>query len=187
MIQMISLLLLNYIANRQYSHINYIDEDGKVIKTDTVSGVVGTSIPVKIVIPDGYELANKDEQLPTTIKIDNDQLQDLTIKVKKIASPFQSADNQVPQDHTTQNNQINFNQGWLDNYGLTQTKDGLSQIKASGWHAVGQSNQDPYRYMIVYDNTLGHEIARQKLIPVVEMMCGRLIQTLLIVIILALT
>ncbi|ARE60365.1 mucin-binding protein [Limosilactobacillus reuteri] len=161
-------VVINYIANRQYSHINYIDEDGKVIKTDTVSGVVGTSIPVKIVIPDGYELANKDEQLPTTIKIDNDQLQDLTIKVKKIASPSQSADNQVPQDHTTQNNQINFNQGWLDNYGLTQTKDGLSQIKASGWHAVGQSNQDPYRYMIVYDNTLGHEIARQKLIPVVR-------------------
>ena len=149
-------------------HINYIDEDGKVIKTDTVSGVVGTSIPVKIVIPDGYELANKDEQLPTTIKIDNDQLQDLTIKVKKIASPSQSADNQVPQDHTTQNNQLNFNQGWLDNYGLTQTKDGQSQIKASGWHVAGQSNQDSYRYMIVYDNTLGHEVARQKLTPVVR-------------------
>ena len=149
-------------------HINYIDENGKVIKTDTVSGVVGTSIPVKIVIPDGYELANKDEQLPTTIKIDNDQLQDLTIKVKKIASPSQSADNQVPQDHTTQNNQLNFNQGWLDNYGLTQIKDGQSQIKASGWHVAGQSNQDSYRYMIVYDNTLGHEVARQKLTPVVR-------------------
>ena len=149
-------------------HINYVDENGKVIKTDTVSGVVGTSIPVKIEIPDGYELANKDEQLPTTIKIDNDQLQDLTIKVKKIASPSQSADNQVPQDHTTQNNQLNFNQGWLDNYGLTQTKDGQSQIKASGWHVAGQSNQDSYRYMIVYDNTLGHEVARQKLTPVVR-------------------
>lgn len=161
-------VVINYIANRQYGHINYIDEDGKVIKTDTVSGVVGTSIPVKIVIPDGYELANKDEQLPTTIKIDNDQLQDLTIKVKKIASPSQSADNQVPQDHTTQNNQLNFNQGWLDNYGLTQTKDGQSQIKASGWHVAGQSNQDSYRYMIVYDNTLGHEVARQKLTPVVR-------------------
>ena len=149
-------------------HINYIDEDGKVIKTDIVSGVVGTSIPVKIVIPDGYELANKDEQLPTTIKIDNEQLQDLTIKVKKIVVPSQYADNQVPQDHTTQNNQLNCNLGWLDNYGLTQTKDGLSQIKASGWHAVGQSNQDSYRYMIVYDNTLGHEVARQKLTPVVR-------------------
>lgn len=149
-------------------YINYVDENGKVIKTDTVSGVVGTSIPVKIEIPDGYELANKDEQLPTTIKIDNNQLQDLTIKVKKIASPSQSADNQVPQDHTTQNNQLNFNQGWLDNYGLTQTKDGQSQIKASGWHVAGQSNQDSYRYMIVYDNTLGHEVARQKLTPVVR-------------------
>lgn len=161
-------VVINYIANRQYGHINYIDENGKVIKTDTVSGVVGTSIPVKIVIPDGYELAKKDEQLPTTIKIDNEQLQDLTIKVKKNVVPSQPADNQVPQDNTTQNNQLNFNQGWLDNYGLTQTKDGLSQIKASGWHAVGQSNQDSYRYMIVYDNTLRHEIARQKLIPVVR-------------------
>ena len=148
--------------------LEHRDENGKVIKNDTVSGVVGTSIPVKIVIPDGYELANKDEQLPTTIKIDNEQLQDLTIKVKKIVVPSQYADNQVPQDHTTQNNQLNCNLGWLDNYGLTQTKDGLSQIKASGWHAVGQSNQDSYRYMIVYDNTLGHEVARQKLTPVVR-------------------
>ncbi|MEE6683992.1 hypothetical protein PS411_09480, partial [Limosilactobacillus reuteri] len=38
----------------------------------------------------------------------------------------------------------------------------------SGWHATGASNSDRYRYMIVFDNTLGHEIARQKLVPQVR-------------------
>ena len=36
---------------------------------------------------------------------------------------------------------------------------------ASGWHVTGNSNNDRYRYIIVYDNTLDREIARQKLTP----------------------
>ncbi|MEE6685514.1 BspA family leucine-rich repeat surface protein, partial [Limosilactobacillus fermentum] len=38
--------------------INYVDQDGKVVKTDQVSGKVGDQINVKLSLPDGYELAN---------------------------------------------------------------------------------------------------------------------------------
>ncbi|MEY8295180.1 mucin-binding protein [Limosilactobacillus caviae] len=159
-------VVINYIANIQYGNINYVDENGKTVKSDSISGTVGTTIDIKISLPTGYELANKNEQVPTTVKVNENGIQDVVIKVKKIAPLI--ATNQVPQDKTTQNNQLNFNQGWLDNYGLTQNINGQSQIKASGWHAVGLSNQDSYRYMIIFDNTLGHEIARQKLTPAIR-------------------
>lgn len=51
---------------------------------------------------------------------------------------------------------------------MTENNQGQVQLIASGWHATGTSNSDRYRYMIVFDNTLGHEIARQKLVPQVR-------------------
>ena len=51
---------------------------------------------------------------------------------------------------------------------MTENNQGQAQLIASGWHATGTSNSDRYRYMIVFDNTLGHEIARQKLVPQVR-------------------
>lgn len=73
--------------------------------------------------------------------------------------------NEVPQDTTTVNNQANTNQGWLDHYALTENNSGQAQLQASGWQVSGQSNADPYRWAIVYDNTQGHEVARQQLTP----------------------
>ena len=51
---------------------------------------------------------------------------------------------------------------------MTENNQGQAQLIANGWHATGASNSDRYRYMIVFDNTLGHEIARQKLVPQVR-------------------
>ena len=73
--------------------------------------------------------------------------------------------NEVPYDSTTISNNVNANYGYLDSYKLTENNQGQAQLIASGWHATGASNSDRYRYMIVFDNTLGHEIARQKLVP----------------------
>lgn len=73
--------------------------------------------------------------------------------------------NEVPYDSTTVANRLNANYGNLDGYRLTENNQGQAQLIASGWHATGVSNSDRYRYMIVFDNTLGHEIARQKLVP----------------------
>ncbi|MBD7895728.1 SEC10/PgrA surface exclusion domain-containing protein, partial [Limosilactobacillus sp. Sa3CUN2] len=56
----------------QTGTINYIDPDGKVVKADQVSGKVGNKVDVKLSLPDGYELANKDEQVPSTITVGND-------------------------------------------------------------------------------------------------------------------
>ena len=64
--------------------INYIDPDGKVVKTDQVSGKVGDKVDVKISLPDGYELANKDEQVPSTITVGDDGINTITIQVKKL-------------------------------------------------------------------------------------------------------
>ena len=146
--------------------INYIDPDGKVVKTDQVSGKVGDKVDVKLSLPDGYELANKDEQVPSTITVTENGIGTINVNVKKINTTL--ANNEVPSDSTTISNNVNANYGYLDSYKLTENNQGQAQLIASGWHATGASNSDRYRYMIVFDNTLGHEIARQKLVPQVR-------------------
>ena len=64
--------------------INYVDQDGKVVKTDQVSGKVGDKVDVKISLPDGYELANKDEQVPSTITVGENGIGTINVNVKKI-------------------------------------------------------------------------------------------------------
>ncbi|WP_432226983.1 BspA family leucine-rich repeat surface protein [Limosilactobacillus fermentum] len=63
--------------------INYVDQDGKVVKTDQVSGKVGDTVDVKISLPDGYELANKDEQVPSTITVGDAGIKTININIKK--------------------------------------------------------------------------------------------------------
>ena len=150
----------------QTGAINYVDPNGQVVKSDQISGKVGDKVSVKVSLPDGYELANKDESIPAEITVTEDGIRTITINVKKINTSL--ADNEVPYDSTTINNQVNANHGWLDHYRLTENDQGQAQLIASGWHATGASNSDRYRYMIVFDNTLGREIARQKLVPQVR-------------------
>lgn len=150
----------------QTGSINYVDQDGKVIKTDTISGKVGDQINVKLSLPNGYELANKDEQVPSVITVTENGIGTINVNVKKINTTL--ANNEVPYDSTTVSNNVNANYGYLDSYKLTENNQGQTQLIASGWHATGASNSDRYRYMIVFDNTLGHEIARQKLVPQVR-------------------
>jgi len=49
------------------------------------------------------------------------------------------------------------NQGYLDSI----ESDGKT-VTISGWHATNQAANRPYHYIIAFDQTLGHEIARQK-------------------------
>jgi surface protein len=64
--------------------INYVDLSGKVIKIDKISGKVGDTIKVTLSLPDGYELANKDEQVPSTITVGDDGIKTIIINIKKI-------------------------------------------------------------------------------------------------------
>ena len=68
----------------QTGSINYIDPDGKVVKTDQVSGKVGDKVDVKLSLPDGYELANKDEQVPSVITVTENGIGTINVNVKKI-------------------------------------------------------------------------------------------------------
>ena len=149
----------------QTGSINYVDQYGKVIKTDTISGKVGDRINISLSLPNGYELANN-EQIPRYITVTEDGIKPITINVKEINTNL--ANNEVPYDSTTVFNNVNANYGNLDGYRLTENGQGQAQLIASGWHATGASNSDRYRYMIVFDNTLGREIARQKLVPQVR-------------------
>ena len=143
--------------------IVYVDPDGKTVKTDQLKGKVGEKVNIKISLPNGYELANKDEQLPSVVTVTADGIKTITIRVKKFNTDL--AENEVPYDTNTVFNRVDANYGYLDNYKITEDSQGQTQIIASGWHVSGASNQSRYRYVIVYDDTLGHEIARQKLAP----------------------
>ena len=83
-------------------HINYIDPDGKVVKTDQVSGKVGDKVDVKLSLPDGYELANKDEQVPSTITVGDDGIKTININIKKInTTPTTPVNPTEPNNPTT--------------------------------------------------------------------------------------
>ena len=153
------------VSGVQTGSINYVDQYGKVIKTDTISGKVGDRINISLSLPNGYELANN-EQIPRYITVTEDGIKPITINVKEINTNL--ANNEVPYDSTTVFNNVNANYGNLDGYRLTENGQGQAQLITSGWHATGASNSDRYRYMIVFDNTLGREIARQKLVPQVR-------------------
>lgn len=43
--------------------INYVDENGNVIGTQTVTGDLSTTVPVKLNLPKNWQLANQDDQL----------------------------------------------------------------------------------------------------------------------------
>ena len=66
--------------------INYVDLSGKVIKIDKISGKVGDTIKVILSLPDGYELANKDEHIPSAIIVGEDGIKSITIQIKKVPS-----------------------------------------------------------------------------------------------------
>lgn len=54
------------------------------------------------------------------------------------------------------------NKASLDSYQLLPGQDSSTAIlKVAGWHAADLSRYNSTPYLIVYDNTLGHEIARQ--------------------------
>lgn len=78
--------------------INYVDQDGKVVKTDQISGKVGDQITINLSLPDGYELANKDEQIPSSITVGEDGIKTITIQVKKLPVVQTGSINYVDQD-----------------------------------------------------------------------------------------
>lgn len=112
-------------------------------------------------------------QTTTFANVNDDQSNATVIADSKISTQStnqvsqQPVTNKVPTDTTTQNNDANADQGSLDSYQVnTDQKTGQSTLHASGWQATGQSNNEPYRYAILYDNTTKQEVNRQRVTPV---------------------
>lgn len=77
----------------------------------------------------------------------------------------QPVKNQMPATTPTTANDVNANNGYLDHYSLSTDQQGQTQLNVSGWQATGHSTSQPYRYVIVYDNSSQQEIARQAITP----------------------
>lgn len=61
------------------------------------------------------------------------------------------------------------NKANLDSYQLLPGQDSAHAIlKVTGWHAADLSHYNSNPYLIVYDNTLGHEVARQRITSTVS-------------------
>ena len=168
--------IINTITQKvNYARTVTFDTQGNIISFTDWSAV-GKDSWNEYAIPqhDGYisQVNSKDtETIPSQHVNPNDK--NVTINVtytnnSKGNNNPSRLNNEVPYDSTTVLNNVNANYGNLDGYRLTENEQGQTQLIASGWHATGASNSDRYRYMIVYDNTLGREIARQKLVPQVR-------------------
>lgn len=61
---------ISYTANSQTTHINYVDDDGKIVHTTTITGKTGDTVNLNLTVPDKYQLADG-QQLPTTYTFTN--------------------------------------------------------------------------------------------------------------------
>lgn len=75
-----------------------------------------------------------------------------------------AVNNEVPVDTTTANN-VNANDGHLDSYSVSKNDQGQTELNVAGWQATGQSNNERYRWIVVYDQTTHSEVTRQKAEP----------------------
>lgn len=65
---------------------------------------------------------------------------------------------------TAQDYKQNFSS--LDGHSIRQVSDSEAALHIAGWHASGASAVMPNGWLIVFDNTLGHEIKRVQIKPV---------------------
>lgn len=123
-------------------------------KADTVTQTPANEI-ITIQNRDNYSHYGKDNNFTKNVQTDGSNVVTSTVM------------NQVPEDTTTQDNNQTANKGNLDSYHL-QTNQQTSQttMQVSGWQASGQSNNERYRYAILYDNTANRELARESVVPV---------------------
>lgn len=102
----------------------------------------------------------------TTSLSTNAHADSATPQTTQVVNQPQQTSNEVPVDQTTRNNNVNANLGSLDSCQVTTNANAQNVLQASGWQASGESNNQRYRYAILYDNTAKGEVARQQITPV---------------------
>lgn len=68
-----------YQAQTGQRTINYVDENGSIIGTQTVNGVLNATVPVKLILPSNWQLASPDERLTNVRIIAADQPIDILV------------------------------------------------------------------------------------------------------------
>ena len=71
---------ISYTANDQTTHINYVDKDGKTIKSDTVSGKTDQNVKTNSEVPAGWKII--DGQVPEMIHFTGEGTPDTTITIE---------------------------------------------------------------------------------------------------------
>lgn len=77
---------ITYTANGQTQVINYVDGNGKTVKSDKVTGKTGDTVQIKTNVPDHYELV-PGQQIPDTVKLTNNSTP-ITVKVQPKMDPI---------------------------------------------------------------------------------------------------
>ena len=70
-----------YAANTQTTHIKYVDTNGTVVKTDTISGKTDTTQTVNSTVPTGWKMTTP-QTIPTSVTFDDDGVPDTTITIE---------------------------------------------------------------------------------------------------------
>ena len=70
-----------YVADTQTTHVKYVDANGTVVKTDTISGKTGTTQTVNSTVPTGWKMTTP-QTIPTSITFDEDGVPDTTITIE---------------------------------------------------------------------------------------------------------
>lgn len=125
--------------------------------------IVGASLGVGVLTQTTAHADANNNQVVGQTNLQNTKA--ASLQTSDNAAPQSAVNNKVPTDKTTFNNDVNANQGHLDSYSLSQNEKGQTVLHASGWQASGQSNNQSYRYVIVYDHTDHREVKRQKIAP----------------------
>lgn len=61
-------IMVVYQPQKGQRRINYVDENGSIIGTQTVNGALNAVVPVKLILPPNWQLATPDQQ-PTSVRI----------------------------------------------------------------------------------------------------------------------
>ncbi|MCC4489975.1 MucBP domain-containing protein, partial [Limosilactobacillus reuteri] len=72
-------VVINYTADDQNQVVNYVDQNGKVVKSDTITGKTTQTVDINVKVPDHYELVPgqnipsevtlKDKNTPIIVKV----------------------------------------------------------------------------------------------------------------------
>lgn len=63
--------------------INYVDENGKLIKAEQISGKIGDKINITLSLPEGYTLSSSNKSIPSSLTVKKSGIQTIIVNIIK--------------------------------------------------------------------------------------------------------